>query len=99
MPATTGQGMRAVRVVIEGRVQGVGFRDWTMREARARGLSGWVRNRREGAVEAVFSGPAEKVRAMIESCRRGPAFAAVTGMTEAPHADPVDSGFRQMPTV
>jgi len=65
------------RVTIRGHVQGVGFRAWTEQEARRRALDGWVRNRRDGAVEAVFAGPPEKVRDMIEACRHGPALARV----------------------
>jgi len=61
-----------VRVVIRGRVQGVGFRAWTEVAAIEHGLEGWVRNRRDGSVEAVFAGPEGVVRAMIETCRRGP---------------------------
>lgn len=59
-------------VLIRGRVQRVGYRAWTEHEALTRGLEGWVRNRRDGSVEAVFSGPAEAVAAMIEACWRGP---------------------------
>ncbi len=73
--------MSAARVIcaatIRGRVQGVGFRMWTEREARSRALEGWVRNRRDGAVEAVFSGPPAAGEAMIAACRRGPALARV----------------------
>jgi acylphosphatase len=65
------------RVTIRGHVQGVGFRAWTEHEARRRALEGWVRNRRDGAVEAVFAGPPEKVADMIEACRHGPALARV----------------------
>ena len=71
-------GNRAIRrVMIRGRVQGVGFRAWTEHEARRRALDGWVRNRRDGAVEAVFAGPSETVADMIEACRRGPSPALV----------------------
>jgi acylphosphatase len=59
-------------VVIRGRVQGVGFRAWTEYTALERGLQGWVRNRRDGAVEALFVGPADAVAAMVAVCRRGP---------------------------
>ena len=70
--------MSAVRhVIIRGRVQGVGYRAWTELTARDHGLEGWVRNRRDGSVEAVFAGPAEAVAAMIEACRRGPPGARV----------------------
>jgi acylphosphatase len=68
---------RAVHVVITGRVQGVGFRAWIEREADSRGVSGWVRNRRNGAVEALFSGPAAAVEGMVAACYRGPDLADV----------------------
>jgi len=67
----------AVLVRISGRVQGVGFRAWTVEEARRRDLSGWVRNLPNGDVEALFSGPAATVDAMVELCRRGPQSARV----------------------
>lgn len=59
-------------VVIRGRVQGVGYRAWTEVTALERGLEGWVRNRRDGSVEALFGGPGNVVAAMIADCRRGP---------------------------
>ena len=59
-------------VVIHGRVQGVGYSVWTEVTALERGLEGWVRNRRDGSVEAVFGGPEGDVAAMIAECRRGP---------------------------
>ncbi len=65
------------RVVIRGRVQGVGFRAWTEVTALECGLQGWVRNRRDGSVEALFAGSAEAVATMIEYCRRGPPGARV----------------------
>jgi acylphosphatase len=63
---------KTVHVMISGKVQGVGYRAWTERQALARGLSGWVRNRRNGSVEATFSGEAEVVDAMLAACRVGP---------------------------
>jgi len=71
------QDTKAVRVRITGRVQGVGYRAWTVDEARQRELSGWVRNLADGDVEAVFSGPATVVDDMVEACRRGPSRARV----------------------
>ena len=68
---------REVHVRITGRVQGVFYRAWTGETARALGLAGWVRNCRDGGVEAVFSGSAEAVAAMIGKCRRGPPAARV----------------------
>ena len=59
-------------IVLRGRVQGVGFRAFVEREALRRGLAGWVRNRRDGAVEALFAGDPAVVADMIEACRRGP---------------------------
>lgn len=69
-------------VTVRGRVQGVGYRAWVDQEARARNLEGWVRNRRDGSVEAVFSGPAEAVTAVIEECRRGPSSARVEAVQD-----------------
>ena len=65
------------RVVVSGRVQGVFFRDSTEKEARSRGVSGWVRNRDDGTVEAVFEGDPEAVDALVEFCRSGPSRADV----------------------
>jgi len=64
-------------VLVRGRVQGVGYRAWTEYTALERGLQGWVRNRRDGCVEAVFIGSDDVVAAMIEACRNGPASARV----------------------
>ena len=65
------------RVVVHGRVQGVFFRDTTRREAARRGVAGWVTNRSDGAVEAVFEGRPEAVAAMVEFCESGPRGAEV----------------------
>ena len=72
------------QAVIRGQVQGVGFRYWTRRTATARGLQGWVRNRRDGSVEAVFAGPEQAVADMIRLCRRGPDAAWVDAVDENP---------------
>jgi acylphosphatase len=66
------------RVVIHGRVQGVGYRAWVEAETTAIGLSGFVRNHRDGTVEAMFCGASNVVADMIERCRRGPRHAQVT---------------------
>ena len=68
------------RVVVRGRVQGVFFRDSVRRQALDAGVSGWVENRPDGAVEAVFEGAADAVRGMVEFCRRGPPQAEVLGV-------------------
>jgi acylphosphatase len=76
-------------------VQGVGYRAWTVDEARRRELSGWVRNLADGDVEAVFSGPAAVVDDMVAACRRGPSLARVNHvMIEA--ADPVSGPFKAL---
>jgi acylphosphatase len=69
-------------VVIKGRVQRVGYRAWAEHTALQRGLEGWVRNRADGAVEAVFAGPASVVEGMIEACRRGPPGAQVDAIDQ-----------------
>jgi acylphosphatase len=86
----------AVRLRIEGRVQGVWYRAWTVEEASALGLDGWVRNLVDGAVEAVFAGPRERVDRMVVLCRRGPPLAKVASVTVVPEATPVAPGFRQI---
>ena len=91
-------GAKTVRVTIDGHVQGVWFRAWTKQEAESRGLSGWVRNRADGTVEALFHGPAEAVDDMVAACRRGPAAARVAAVTVCPAADPGLDGFRLWPT-
>jgi acylphosphatase len=70
-------GIVRAHVLVTGRVQGVYFRASTEAEARARGLAGWVRNRDDGAVEAVFEGPSGAVDSMIGWCRVGPSHARV----------------------
>jgi len=65
------------RVVVSGRVQGVFFRDSTRQVAQRLGLTGWVRNCGDGAVEAVFEGPEDRVESMVDWCRRGPSGARV----------------------
>ena len=91
--------VKQVRVVISGRVQGVWFRGWTIQEASARGLDGWVRNRRDGTVEAVFAGEEAVVDDMVAACRRGPPAARVVDVAECPHEEPVDPRFRHLPTI
>ncbi len=89
---------RAVRVRIQGRVQGVWFRGWMAREARERGLGGWVRNRFDGTVEALFAGPAAAVEDMVEACWTGPPAAMVTDVATHPAEDPGEAGFRFLPS-
>src|ERR1700687_5157106 len=72
------------RATIRGRVQGVGYRYWVEQQAMARGLEGWVRNRRDGSVEALFAGPADVVADMIGPRRQGQSSARVDAAKEAP---------------
>jgi acylphosphatase len=92
--------MRTVRLAISGRVQGVGYRYWTVVTAQRLGLRGWVRNRADGSVEALVAGDNGRVERMIEACRRGPSQARVerVEVTEAEAAD-LPEGFTQQPTV
>jgi acylphosphatase len=98
MTEGTGSETQRVRVVISGRVQGVWYRGWTVDEARARGLDGWVRNRRDGSVEAVFQGPAAAVAEMVAACHQGPPLARVVDVETHPYDDPVAPGFSSRPT-
>ncbi len=96
---TTETGDRqSVRVQITGRVQGVGFRAWAQYNAKDLGLDGWVRNRRDGAVEALFSGPASQVFEMLARCQKGPPLAFVENVATLEHGTTVQPGFRVLPT-
>jgi acylphosphatase len=77
-------GETCLKVVINGRVQGVGYRAWMARRAAELGLKGWVRNRSEGSVEAVLLGPADVVGTMVDLCRRGPRLSVVTDVETSP---------------
>jgi acylphosphatase len=80
--------MNVIRhMIVRGRVQGVGYRAFVEHEALRRGLEGWVRNRRDGSVEAVFAGSIEIVDAMIEACRRGPFSARVDTLDQREGTD------------
>ncbi len=97
--------MIAVRVRIEGQVQMVWFRAWTIAEAGNRGLKGWVRNRADGSVEALFAGPEDAVKEMVAACWQGPPKAEVSAVAEIAVPDPdrdpevPSQGFDQRPTV
>ena len=79
--------VRTARVIIRGRVQGVGYRDWTERHARMLGLNGWVRNRPDGTVEALFAGPSAKVASMLSDALHGPSLAQVSAVEEVAVGD------------
>ena len=92
-------------VTIRGRVQGVGYRYWIEQQARVRGLEGWVRNRRDGSVEALFAGPADVISEVIALCGRGPSSARVDAVQQEPaNADALNlrrpgERFSVLPTV
>ncbi|HTR84150.1 MAG TPA: acylphosphatase [Reyranella sp.] len=91
--------MLQARLTITGRVQRVGYRDWAIDTGRRLGVTGWVRNRSDGAVEALIVGEEAAVGQMIEACRRGPELARVDEI----EVDPVDldilpEGFTRLPT-
>ncbi len=86
--------MKTVRVLISGRVQGVWFRAWTKQQATALGLDGWVRNRGDGDVEAMFAGPDEAVDSMIAECGNGPPHARVSAVSTETDKSPQTPGFQ-----
>jgi len=81
------------RVVVRGNVQGVFFRDSARREAEARGVAGWITNRSDGAVEAVFEGAPDEVEALVEFSRSGPRGADVHSVDETSEEPEGLSGF------
>lgn len=72
------------QLLVSGKVQGVGYRDWVVREAKRLGITGWVRNRRDGRVEILASGAEEAVGALIDACRAGPRTARVDQVEAQP---------------
>ena len=90
--------MNCKRLIVSGRVQGVGFRVWMVEKARELGVSGWVRNRIDGSIEALVAGDTAAVEELLRLCRRGPRMAEVVSIEED-LADPPDHfGFRQLST-
>jgi acylphosphatase len=87
--------MNAKRLLIAGRVQGVGFRDWLVEQAEALGLDGWVRNRADGSVEALIAGETDAVEELARLCRRGPRLAVVRSITEELADPPEQPGFHR----
>jgi len=88
----------ARRIIVEGRVQGVGYRAFVARQAESRGLTGWVRNLSDGNVEAVLCGTEADAVTVIEACRRGPRLAIVRRLTEEACAEDTWAGFAVRPT-
>lgn len=90
----------ALKLRIHGNVQGVGYRDWTVRAASALNLHGWVRNRADGTVEALVVGEEKSVRDLIAQCHTGPMAAKVERIDEEPAQGIVSrDGFMRKPTV
>ncbi len=87
--------LKSVQVRIQGRVQGVWFRGWTVQEASRLRLSGWVRNCADGSVEAVFCGATKTVDLMLSMCWDGPTHAQVSSVADQP-CDPPPPGFRHL---
>lgn len=90
--------IRTVQVRIEGRVQGVGYRAFVEIAAIELGLEGWVRNRRDGSVEALFQGAHEAVAEMLQRCEMGPPAAAVVRVATIGEGGGVFRGFTVLPT-
>lgn len=88
-----------IHLTIHGLVQGVGYRAWTVEQARKRGLTGWVRNRRDGTVEAVFVGPKAAVTDMVAQCKIGPEIARVFDIQSTGWIGATPTDFKQLPTV
>jgi acylphosphatase len=89
--------MSAKRLIVSGRVQGVGYRDWLVDRAAALGVHGWVRNRADGSVEALISGDTAAVEELARLCRRGPRLAHVSSIEEDLAEPPEEPGFRRLP--
>lgn len=87
-----------VHVLVEGRVQGVGYRAWCAAEAERRQLSGWVRNLKTGSVEAVFSGPSDMVVDMMDAIWKGPSFARVRSVKDLEPVSPCSGDFKMRDT-
>ncbi len=90
--------MTTHHVLIAGRVQGVGYRDWLVAQARRRGLHGWVRNRSDGRVEALLHGDEAALAELLRLCANGPPLARVTEIAHTPAEPPTQTGFHRLPT-
>lgn len=86
-----------LRVRVEGKVQGVGFRAFAVRQALALNLVGWVRNRADGAVETLVTGTVKNVERFVQACMKGPEGAKVTNIDLIADTDPGSQGFVELP--
>lgn len=91
--------LTTLRLRIEGSVQGVGYRFFAVDEARKLRLDGWIRNRSDGSVEALVSGPTKQVESFVAICMRGPSGARVTNVDMHTAEAPLERGFRTRATV
>ncbi|MEA2755188.1 MAG: acylphosphatase [Aliidongia sp.] len=91
-------GEPALRLIVQGHVQRVGFRWWAVETARRLGVRGWVRNRADGSVEILAIGPVAQLNALAEACRSGPAAAKVAAMRRDAADDDGTMGFEQLPS-
>lgn len=87
-----------VHATIHGTVQGVGYRSWTEKNAMKRGLTGWVRNRTDGTVEAMFCGEESTVEEMLKACEEGPLAARITHIDRKMPDSPPPADFKQRAT-
>jgi acylphosphatase len=90
---------QALRILVRGRVQGVGYRAWAVATARGLGLAGWVRNRQDGSVEILAAGSAAALEELVRACRHGPQAARVADVATSPADPPEGTGFVQAATV
>ncbi len=91
--------MPSIHTIISGRVQGVSYRAWCAKKAMALGLDGWVRNRSDGTVEAVFAGEQPILDAMVDACHHGPLMARVEAVAVSEYTEIVAAGFMRRETV
>ena len=89
----------AARILVSGRVQGVGFRWWIVAQGRGNGLDGWVRNLSDGRVEVLAIGEVDAIERLVESCGRGPPGAGVRSVDVEAAVDDGSAGFEQRATV
>jgi acylphosphatase len=98
-PVEAAEDVTTLRIRIEGTVQGVGFRAFVLKEANARRLVGWVRNRMDGSLEALASGPTKQIESLITCCMKGPRGARVANIDLFVADAPKEPGFTMRPTL
>ena len=89
---------KSLYVTVAGHVQGVGYRAWCAAQAERLGLHGWIRNRRDGSVEAIYHGRAERLEEMVRLAGEGPKWARVDEILATPCEPPEVAGFQRRPT-